>query len=93
MADGAAAGPWLRRIEERVNGDGPRRVELNAVLGAAPRLSDMLARQPQIMDGLIDPRFFGALPLRDEISERLAASLADAQSHEDFLDRLCEQLA
>jgi len=29
------------------------------VLGAAPRLSDMLARQPQIMDGLIDPRFFG----------------------------------
>ena len=38
MADGAAAGPWLRRIEERVNGDGPRRVELNAVLGAAPRV-------------------------------------------------------
>ncbi len=32
------------------------------VLGAAPRLSDMLARQPQIMDGLIDPRFFGAMP-------------------------------
>ena len=38
MADGAAAGPWLRRIEERINGDGPRRVELNAVLGAAPRV-------------------------------------------------------
>ena len=48
----------------------------------------MLAQQPQVMDGLIDPRFFGPLPLRDEISERLAASLADAQSHEDFLDRL-----
>src|SRR5207253_2647032 len=28
------------------------------ILGAAPRLGDMLARQPQIMDGLIDPRFF-----------------------------------
>ncbi|MEO6945364.1 MAG: bifunctional [glutamine synthetase] adenylyltransferase/[glutamine synthetase]-adenylyl-L-tyrosine phosphorylase, partial [Nitrobacter sp.] len=27
------------------------------VLGAAPRLGDMLARRPQIMDGLIDPRF------------------------------------
>ena len=32
------------------------------ILGAAPRLGDMLARQPQIMDGLIDPRFFGAMP-------------------------------
>jgi glutamate-ammonia-ligase adenylyltransferase len=61
---------------------------LGVILGAAPRLSDMLAQQPQVMDGLIDPRFFGAMPVRDEISERLAASLADAQSHEDFLDRL-----
>lgn len=61
---------------------------LALILSIAPRLSDMLAQQPQVMDGLIDPRFFGALPLRDEISERLAASLADAQSHEDFLDRL-----
>ena len=32
------------------------------ILGAAPRLGDMLARQPQLMDGLIDPRFFGAMP-------------------------------
>ncbi len=58
------------------------------MLSAAPRLGDMVARQPQVMDGLIDPRFFGALPHRDEISERLAASLSDSQSHEDFLDRL-----
>lgn len=61
---------------------------LGLILGAAPRLSDMLAQQPQVMDGLIDPRFFGAMPVRDEISERLAASLADSQSPEDFLDRL-----
>src|SRR5258708_12530979 len=32
------------------------------ILGAAPRLGDMLARQPQIMDGLIDPPSFGPLP-------------------------------
>ncbi len=37
------------------------------VLGAAPRLGDMLARQPQIMDGLIDPRFFGAMPDQKEL--------------------------
>ncbi|CAN5173134.1 bifunctional [glutamine synthetase] adenylyltransferase/[glutamine synthetase]-adenylyl-L-tyrosine phosphorylase [soil metagenome] len=58
------------------------------VLGAAPRLSDMLARQPQIMDGLIDPRFFGAMPDQNELSSRLAATLSDANSYEEFLDRL-----
>jgi glutamate-ammonia-ligase adenylyltransferase len=58
------------------------------ILGAAPRLGDMLARQPQIMDGLIDPRFFGAMPDKKELSERLATTLQDASSYEDFLDRL-----
>ena len=48
----------------------------------------MLARQPQIMDGLVDPRFFGAMPDKKELSERLAATLQDASSYEDFLDRL-----
>ncbi len=58
------------------------------ILGAAPRLGGMLARQPQLMDGLIDPRFFGAMPDRKEFSQRLAATLADADSYEEFLDRL-----
>jgi glutamate-ammonia-ligase adenylyltransferase len=58
------------------------------VLGAAPRLGDMLARQPQLMDGLIDPRFFGAMPDKQELSARLAATLGDAGSYEEFLDRL-----
>ncbi|MGA2054064.1 MAG: bifunctional [glutamine synthetase] adenylyltransferase/[glutamine synthetase]-adenylyl-L-tyrosine phosphorylase [Bradyrhizobium sp.] len=58
------------------------------ILGAAPRLGDMMARQPQIMDGLIDPRFFGAMPDRSELSARLAATLDDAGSYEEFLDRI-----
>jgi glutamate-ammonia-ligase adenylyltransferase len=58
------------------------------ILGAAPRLGDMLARQPQIMDGLIDPRFFGAMPDQSELSARLRATLNDTNSYEDFLDRL-----
>jgi [glutamine synthetase] adenylyltransferase / [glutamine synthetase]-adenylyl-L-tyrosine phosphorylase len=58
------------------------------VLGAAPRLGEMLARQPQLMDGLIDPRFFGAMPDKRELSIRLAATLKDADSYEEFLDRL-----
>jgi glutamate-ammonia-ligase adenylyltransferase len=48
----------------------------------------MLARQPQIMDGLIDPRFFGAMPDQRELSMRLAATLEDANAYEEFLDRL-----
>ena len=58
------------------------------VLGAAPRLGDMLAHQPRLMDGLVDPRFFGAMPDREQLSARLAATLADANTYEDFLDRL-----
>jgi glutamate-ammonia-ligase adenylyltransferase len=40
------------------------------------------------MDGLIDPRFFGAMPDQRELSARLAATLVDAHSYEEFLDRL-----
>ena len=58
------------------------------VLGAAPRLSGMLARQTQVKDGLIDPRFFGAMPDQNELSARLESTLADANSYEEFLDRL-----
>jgi glutamate-ammonia-ligase adenylyltransferase len=58
------------------------------ILGAAPRLGDMLARQPQVMDGLIDPRFFGAMPDQRELSARLTETLKDADSYEEFLDRL-----
>jgi len=58
------------------------------VLGAAPRLGEMLARQPQLMDGLIDPRFFGAMPDRRELSARLAETLKEAGAYEEFLDRL-----
>lgn len=59
-----------------------------SIVGAAPRLGDMLAQQPRLMDGLVDPRFFGAMPHQDEISRRLEASLTDADSYEEFLDRL-----
>lgn len=58
------------------------------IVGAAPRLGDMVARNPQLMDGLVDPRFFGAMPRQSEITERLQSLLADADAYEEFLDRL-----
>ena len=63
-------------------------VLIASIVGAAPRLGDMLALQPRLMDGLVDPRFFGAMPRREEISQRLKTALADADSYEEFLDRL-----
>ena len=42
------------------------------MLGTAPRLADILAQHPQVMDALIDPSFFGALP--DEARARAPSS-------------------
>ena len=39
------------------------------VLGIAPRLADTLARNPQVMDALVDPSFFGALPDDEELGQ------------------------
>jgi [glutamine synthetase] adenylyltransferase / [glutamine synthetase]-adenylyl-L-tyrosine phosphorylase len=60
---------------------------LTSILGTAPRLADTLAHHPQVMDALIDPTFFGALPDEAKLDSQLAASLAQSSSYEDFLDR------
>jgi glutamate-ammonia-ligase adenylyltransferase len=58
------------------------------VLRTAPRLADGLAQFPEVMDAVIDPSFFGALPQEAELAAGLARSLDQASSHEDFLDRI-----
>jgi glutamate-ammonia-ligase adenylyltransferase len=58
------------------------------VLGAAPRLADGLAQFPQVMDALIDPGFFGALPDDTRLAANLGRSLAQSDTYEDFLDRI-----
>ena len=58
------------------------------MLGTAPRLADILSHQPQVMDGLIDPAFFGALPNADTLGSELQRSLDQSISYEDMLDRL-----
>ena len=58
------------------------------VLGTAPRLADSLAQFPQVMDAVVDPSFFGALPEESEIAAGLDRSLKQAESYEDFLDRI-----
>src|SRR5262249_12010509 len=56
------------------------------VLGTAPRLADTLALHPDVLDPLIDPAFFGALPGPERLTAGLAALLAETDSYEDFLD-------
>jgi glutamate-ammonia-ligase adenylyltransferase len=58
------------------------------VLGTAPRLADGLAQFPEVMDAVIDPSFFGALPEETELASALDRSLGQAGSYEDFLDRI-----
>ncbi len=58
------------------------------VLGIAPRLGDTLARHPQVMDALVDPSFFGALPDDVALGQRLDAALAQARYDEDLLERI-----
>jgi glutamate-ammonia-ligase adenylyltransferase len=58
------------------------------MLGTAPRLADILAHQPQAMDALLDPAFFGLLPDAKVLSQELTRALDQSISYEDMLDRL-----
>ncbi|MBI2713678.1 MAG: bifunctional [glutamine synthetase] adenylyltransferase/[glutamine synthetase]-adenylyl-L-tyrosine phosphorylase [Rhizobiales bacterium] len=61
---------------------------ITLILGTAPRLADTLARNPQVMDALVDPSFFGSLPDDDELGRRLNAALAQSRYDEDLLERI-----
>ncbi|HEX3442515.1 MAG TPA: bifunctional [glutamine synthetase] adenylyltransferase/[glutamine synthetase]-adenylyl-L-tyrosine phosphorylase [Pseudolabrys sp.] len=61
---------------------------ITLVLGIAPRLADTLARHPEVMDALVDPSFFGALPDEAELGRRLTAALAQSRYAEDLLERI-----
>jgi glutamate-ammonia-ligase adenylyltransferase len=61
---------------------------ITLVLGTAPRLADTLARNPHVMDALVDPSFFGKLPDDAELARRLDAALAQSRYEEDLLERI-----
>lgn len=58
------------------------------VLASAPRLADMLARQPDVIDALLEPDFFGALPDDAAIRVLLRQSVSDAGLEQDLLERV-----
>lgn len=58
------------------------------ILGVAPRLAETIARNPHLIDPLIDPSFFGALPDAQRLAEELSQALSDARSYEEYLDAI-----
>ena len=65
----------------------PDLVQLVAtILSTSPRLRDMIAQAPSLLDGLLDPAFFAGVPSEEVLAKRLADLLKQAQSEEEFLD-------
>ncbi len=58
------------------------------MLGAAPRLAEIVTRRPHALDAIIEPAFFGGLPDREMLAERLAQTMSEADGLEEGLDRL-----
>jgi glutamate-ammonia-ligase adenylyltransferase len=65
----------------------PDLVQLVArILATSPRLRDMIAQAPSLLDGLLDPAFFADVPSEKILTQRLSELLKQARSEEDFLD-------
>ncbi len=57
-----------------------------AVLGAAPKLADHLARSPGLLDALLDRGFLAELPSREMLDHLFAEQLSRADDHEAVLN-------
>jgi glutamate-ammonia-ligase adenylyltransferase len=61
---------------------------LATVMGAAPRLAEIITRRPHVFDGLLDPALLAELPDRSYLAGRLAAFTENSVGYEEILDRL-----
>ncbi len=60
---------------------------LAMTLATAPRLAEAVAHHPHVLDAVIEPAFFGRVPERKVLAERVARTLGEANGYEDMLDR------
>jgi [glutamine synthetase] adenylyltransferase / [glutamine synthetase]-adenylyl-L-tyrosine phosphorylase len=58
------------------------------ILGVAPRFADILAQSPNLIDPLIEPSFFGALPDEAQLEADLSRRLGETSAYEDVLDAI-----
>ncbi len=61
---------------------------LATIMGAAPRLAEIITRRPHVFDGLLDPALLNELPNRAYLAARLAAFIEGERAYEEVLDRL-----
>ncbi len=59
---------------------------LARIMGTAPKLADTLAHRPRLFDALLDPRFFGSLPKREEVRADLTRAIGEADGYEAKLN-------
>jgi [glutamine synthetase] adenylyltransferase / [glutamine synthetase]-adenylyl-L-tyrosine phosphorylase len=57
------------------------------IMGTAPRLSRILSRRRRLLDAVIDPRAFGALPSAEDMHALVSSEMAQAVDPQDVLDR------
>jgi glutamate-ammonia-ligase adenylyltransferase len=66
----------------------PRLLDLIAtILGSAPRLAEQLSRRPKVLDAVLDPGFFGAMPTEAEMGQAIAAVMPDGLDLDEAADR------
>jgi glutamate-ammonia-ligase adenylyltransferase len=66
----------------------PRLLDLLAtILGSAPRLAEQLSRRPKVLDAVLDPGFFGALPSEAQMGQAIAAAMPEGLALEEAADR------
>ena len=58
------------------------------ILGTAPRLAEQLSARPRVLDAVLDPGFFDALPRASEIQAMIASVIPVGASLDEVVDRV-----
>jgi [glutamine synthetase] adenylyltransferase / [glutamine synthetase]-adenylyl-L-tyrosine phosphorylase len=58
------------------------------ILGTAPRLAEQLSARPRVLDAVLDPGFFGALPRPEEVKAIIESMIPPAVPLDEVVDRV-----
>ena len=61
---------------------------IGTILGTAPRLAEELSHRPKVLDAVLDPGFFGALPKAPEIASLVKAATPPGTILDETIDRV-----
>ena len=56
------------------------------IMGSAPRLAELLSRNPALLDSVLTQGFFDTLPAREDLETTLLEALNEARDYQDTLD-------